>query len=184
MSTEDYKKQIVDALAEGLSSGKIPSPNITLGDYVEKKIIVESGGIAEQNNYYGTDKAPKSHDSEFNEEEASEPEQQTATPAPPPSDFELEDSVVFLEKPQIGITKEVSKSRVRAILLEGCSKKAILEELFTLHNRNIDLFKLEPEKRLQWLNSVPSNFQGKFKQSDLKYYREMKGDDEPRRRTR
>lgn len=113
-----------------------------------------------------------------------EPEQQTPTPAPPPSDFELEDSVVYLEKPQIGITKEVSKSRVRTILLAGVSKKAILEELFTLHNKNINLFKLGQEERLQWLNSLPSNFQGDFKQSDLKYYREMKGDDEPRRRTR
>jgi len=53
MSTEEMQKMMMEALA----SGKVPVGTVVVGDQVEKKIIVEAGGIGEQtvNNYYGKD---------------------------------------------------------------------------------------------------------------------------------
>jgi len=175
MNTEDYKKQIVDALAEGLSSGKIQAPQITLGDYVEKKIIVESGGIAEQNNYYGCNK-PSDAD-----EDSESVQQPVAKSTTTDSENQLEDSVVYLENKQDGKTMEICKSKVKSVFCSCGSKKEVLEELFRFHGRYVNLFNLGQEERVEWLNSIPSKFQGKFNKSDLKYYHEQDDDDLKRR---
>ena len=106
MNNEDYKKQITDALSEGIKSGSIPSPHIIFGDYVEKKIIVESGGIAEQNNYYGTDKPSDA------EQDSAQEEQPNTKPETPNHEPQLPDSVVYLENKPEGRTLDVCKAKV------------------------------------------------------------------------
>ena len=175
-NNEEYKKQIVDAIAEGIASGKIQSPQITLGDYVEKKIVVESGGIGEQINYYGSDKT-SAEEQDCAQEEQPDSETETSDQEP-----QLPDSVVYLENNREGKTLEVCKSRVYAIFCSSGSKKEVLEELFSYHGRYINLYKLGQEERIEWLNSIPSKFQGTFNKSDLKYYHEL--EDDPKRRTR
>ena len=175
-NNEEYKKQITDALSEGIKSGNIPSPHIIFGDYVEKKIIVESGGIAEQNNYYGTDKPSNA------EQDSAQEEQPNTKPETPNQEPQLPDSVVYLENKPEGRTLDVCKAKVYAIFCDSGSKKEVLEELFNYHNRYINLYKLGQEERIEWLNSIPSKFQGTFNKSDLKYYHEL--EDDPKRRTR
>ena len=51
MTQDEMQKQLLDAV----TSGKMPTAQIVMGDMVGKKIIVEAGGIGEQNNYYGSD---------------------------------------------------------------------------------------------------------------------------------
>ncbi len=176
MNTDDLKKQITDALSEGLKSGMIQSPNIIFGDHVEKKIIVEAGGIAEQNNYYGCNKLSEAESDSAQEEQ---PNTENETPNQEPL---LPDSVVYLENKPAGRPLEVCKAKVHAVFCSSGSKKEVLEELFLLHDRYINLFKLGQEDRIEWLNSIPSKFQGTFNKSDLKYYHDT--DDDPKRRTR
>ena len=115
--------------------------------------------------------------------EDGEPEQQPATEnTKPEPETQLPDSPVFLENKLKGITLEISKSKVNSVFCSSGSKKEVLEELFLYHGRYVNLFNLGQEARLAWLNSIPSNFQGKFNKYDLKYYHET--DDDPHRRTR
>ena len=176
MSTDELKKQVADALSEGLKSGMIQSPNIIFGDHVAKKIIVEAGGIAEQNNYYGCNKLSEAESDSAQEEQ---PNTENQTPNQEPL---LPDSIVYLENNREGRTLDVCKAKVNAIFCNSGSKKEVLEELFNYHNRYINLYKLGQEERIEWLNSIPSKFQGTFNKSDLKYYHEL--EDDPKRRTR
>lgn len=51
MSKEEMQKQLMDAIAKGICQ----PTTVIMGDNVGKKIIVEAGGIGEQNNYYNSD---------------------------------------------------------------------------------------------------------------------------------
>ena len=176
MNNEEYKKQITDALSEGLKSGKIQSPHIIFGDHVEKKIIVEAGGIAEQNNYYGCNQPS---DAEQDSAQEEQPNTENETPG---QETQLPGSIVYLVNNREGKTLEVCQSRVNSIFCSSGSKKEVLERLFLLHDTYINLLKLGQQPRIDWLNSIPSKFQGTFNKSDLKYYHET--DDDPKRRTR
>ena len=72
MDKEEIQKQVLEAIA----SGKLQPATIVLGDNVAKKIVVESGGVAEQtvNNYYG--------------QQFDTPSEQTPTPEQAPADNE------------------------------------------------------------------------------------------------
>lgn len=97
---------------------------------------------------------------------------------------EPEDSFrnVFLENRTRHITQESSRSRVASVFASGHSKKEILESLFPLQNKYIDLLSLSEEDRVSWLNLQPSQFVGSFRTTDLKYFRDQP--DEPNRRSR
>jgi len=73
MTQEEMQKQILDAVA----SEVLKPTNIVLGDMVDKKFIVEPGGIGEQNNYYGSDGSllHQENDGE-DDDDASEDEQE------------------------------------------------------------------------------------------------------------
>ena len=62
------------------------------------------------------------------------------------------------------------------------SKKEIMENLYQLQDRNIDLLTLKEEERIVWINAQESAFKGQFKATDFRYFHDI--DDEPNRRSR
>lgn len=54
------------------------------------------------------------------------------------------------------------------------SKKMVCEELYKLEGIYFKLNSVEREKRVKWLNSQPSRWQGEFKYEDMKYWRKTK----------
>lgn len=70
MTKEEMQKQILDAV----SSGAIKAPNIVLGDMVDKKIIVEEGGVGIQNNYYGNNGSKEAVEENIKDESVDEKE--------------------------------------------------------------------------------------------------------------
>ena len=101
---------------------------------------------------------------------------------PLPNEQDLTIRNVFLENRVRHITLEISRSRVASVFASGHSKKEILENLYPLQNKYIDLLSLSEDDRVTWLNAQPSQFAGNFRATDLKYFRDQP--DEPNRRSR
>lgn len=74
MNIDEMQKQVLDAITKGA----MRPTNIIFGDNVEKKIIVESGGIGEQNIYYGSAKPKREKQPETTEKKRREVQQDVA----------------------------------------------------------------------------------------------------------
>ena len=89
---------------------------------------------------------------------------------------------IYIENRLKGTTKEISRSKVASVFKAGHSKKEIMENLYQLQDRNIDLLTLKEEERIVWINAQESAFKGQFKATDFRYFHDI--DDEPNRRSR
>lgn len=108
MTRDEMQKQLLDAI----TSGKVPTAQIVMGDMVGKKIIVEAGGIGEQNNYYGSDGSLLRQENDDEDDDASEDEQEDK-----PETRQIEDS------PKKDVRNPEQRPGLLKLVFDACKEK-------------------------------------------------------------